>query len=112
MTMFFCLCAVRLYMTSPFLKVSWSQGLGQGMTITVLGCMEFYRWPKNCNTDNSSLFLSLEGVDEQVLGSRISHQATWQRHLLLRLCCFHGSWQPIRFARPVAGENNQPPPTD
>lgn len=38
-------------------------------------------------------------------------QATWQRHLLLRLCCFHGSWQPIRIARPVAGETNQPPPT-
>lgn len=47
--LFFHFRAFRLYMTSPVLKLSWSQGLRQGMGITVLGYTEFYWWPRNCN---------------------------------------------------------------
>lgn len=73
-TLFFSLWAVRLSMTSLALQLNWSQGFGQGMTIAVLGCMEFCRQPKNGNTDKRLCF-PLEGVDEQVLGNRSSHQA-------------------------------------
>lgn len=68
------LWAVRLSMTSLALKLNWSPGFGQGMTIAVLGCVEFCRQPKNGNTDKGLCF-RLEGVDEQVLGNRSSHQA-------------------------------------
>lgn len=46
MTLFFSLCAARLYMTSLALKLNWSQGLGRRMMIKVLGYMEFCRQPK------------------------------------------------------------------
>lgn len=53
----------------------------------------------------------MEGVDYQAQAVDLvcaqassQTQATWQMYLLLRLCCYHGSQQPIRVARPVAGE--------
>lgn len=95
-------------MTNPVLELSW-----------VLSGSEVHPWVGLSYVDgHKPVAFDMEGVDYQVSAVEFIYaqasgqtQATWQMYLLLRLYCYHGSQQPIRVARPVAGETSQLLPT-